>query len=65
MLDSSPWLQSRTLSVLALMDSTGEGATTFTLRTSVRRPRIEAEITKASVLRLSVQSISCCTGYSC
>ena len=45
-LEGSPWLQSRKLSVLAAMDPSGEGATTFTMRTSVRRPRVEAEITK-------------------
>ena len=45
-LEGSPWLQSRRLSVLAVMDPSGEGATTFTMRTSVRRPRVEAEITK-------------------
>ena len=49
-LEGSPWLQSRRLSVLAVMDPSGEGATTFTMRTSVRRPRVEAEITKVSTI---------------
>ena len=43
-------METRTLSVLALVDPSGEGYTTYTMRTSIRRPRIESEITKVSAL---------------
>lgn len=49
-LESSPWVETRMLSVLALVDPSGEGYTTYTMRTSLRRPRIESEITKVSSL---------------
>ena len=45
-LESCPWVQPRAVSVLAVVEASGEAATVFTLRTSVRRKSMEAELTK-------------------
>ena len=62
-LESCPWVQPRLLSVLAVVDASGEAATVFTMRTSVRRKSMEAELTKVQP-RVS-QVIRCCASRRC
>ena len=62
-LESCPWVQPRTLSVLAVVDASGEAATVFTMHTSVRRKSMEAELTKVRYRVYTLPRVIICCAF--